>query len=360
MRIEDHFPESARELLVVRGRDLLQTLGVPTLRTLVGDVLMGANIRSATEALTRRRLSILNAALLTTYVSFDRAGLEPLDLPGLAREQYRRRGLNPTDRIILRWVLGFTGKQVENVLRSDDAAWDDYVHSLRESLSESSGHSQWAYGTPGLSLDGSEVTWEWAHSLMMAIGAQTLAIRGSEKSLYGKFFEKLVLGSVLSLLGFGLVDTETVSERSFWLSSRGNKRESDATAIWSLGQGVRFDIGFIGAGNPEITLDKVTRFEREIEMSGVNHYMHTFIIVDRVGRRSRIVELAEEVGGTIIQMSASDWGKTLGDCLADVLDGYASPLSSLGHSEYAAAVRRGVGEAPFESIFDIAMSPGAA
>ena len=247
-------------------------------------------------------------------------------------------------------------KQVQNVLRSDDAAWDDYVRSLRESLSESSVHSQEAYGSSSLSLDGNAVTWEWAHSLMMAIGAQTLAIRGSEKSLYGKFFEKLVLGSVLSLLGFGLVDTGTASERSFWLSSRGSKRESDATAIWNLGQGVRFDIGFIGVGNPEITLDKVSRFEREIEMGGVNHYMHTFIIVDRVGRRSRIEELAKEVGATIIQMSASDWGKTLGDQLEDILDGYASPLSSLGHSEYVGAIRQGVADAPFESIFDIAMS----
>ena len=206
---------------MVRGHDLLQTLGLPTLRTLVGDLLMGANIRSVTEALTRRRLSVLNAALLTTYASFERAGMAPLDLPALARERYRQSGLDATDRIILQWMLGLTGKQVQNVLRSDDVAWDDYVRSLRESLSGSSDHSQEAYGAPGLVLDGNAVTWEWAHSLMMAIGAQTLAIRGSEKSLYGKFFEKLVLGAVLSLLGFGLVDTGMASERSFWLSSRG-------------------------------------------------------------------------------------------------------------------------------------------
>ena len=124
-----------------------------------------------------------------------------------------------------------------------------------------------------------------------------------------------------------------------------------------MGQGVRFDIGFIGVGNPEITLDKVSRFEREIEVGGVNHYMHTFIIVDRVGQGSRIEDLARRAGATIIQMSASDWGKTLGSQLEDVLDGYASPLSALGHSEYVAAIRQGVTDAPFESIFDIAMSP---
>lgn len=75
MQLEDHFPEHARDLLVVRGRDLLQTLGLPILRTLVGDVLMGTNVRTATEKVTRRRLSGLGAALLSMYVSFARAGL---------------------------------------------------------------------------------------------------------------------------------------------------------------------------------------------------------------------------------------------------------------------------------------------
>lgn len=357
MQLDHHYPEHARHLLVVRGRDLLQTLGLPILRTLVGDVLMGTNVRTATEKLTRKRLSGLGAALLSMYVSFARAGLKSLDLPKLAREQYRRQGLDQTDRIVLRWVLGLTQKQVENVLRSNDAAWDDYVSSLKQSLSESSSHSRDLYGELGLSLEGCTVTWEWVHSLMMAIGAQTLAIRGSEKSAYGKFFEKLVLGSVLSLLGFKLVATrEVVSARSFWLSSRAEKRESDATAIWRLGQGVRFDIGFIGPGNPEITLDKVSRFEREEELGGVNHYMHTFIIVDRVGQRSRVLRLAEEIGGTIIQMSASDWGKTLGECLEGVLGGYKSPLSGLSHSAYAAAIRRGVERAPLDSIFDSSVS----
>src|SRR3990172_192510 len=104
-------------------------------------------------------------------------------------------------------------------------------------------------------------------SLIKTIGAQTLAIRGSEKSAYGKLFEKLVLGSLLHILGFKhIAPPPQEYEKVFWLSSRNEKRESDATLLYELGQGVRFDIGFIGRGNPEISLDKVTRFEREISL----------------------------------------------------------------------------------------------
>ena len=36
-----------------------------------------------------------------------------------------------------------------------------------------------------------------------------------------------------------------------------------ASALIKAGHGVRFDIGFIGRRNPEISLDEVSRFERE-------------------------------------------------------------------------------------------------
>lgn len=147
---------------------------------------------------------------------------------------------------------------------------------------------------------------------MCAVGAQTLTIRGSEKSMYGKFFEKLVLGSLLTLLGFTLrKENSERKEKIFWLSERGNKRESDATAIYKLGIGVRFDIGFIGPGNTEISLDKVSRFEREIEIGSQKHYMSTIILVDRIGDRSRITDMARQIDGDIVQMSMTYWVKEI-------------------------------------------------
>jgi hypothetical protein len=67
MNLSSHFPEEARDLLLVRGRELLDTLGLPALRSVVTQVLCGVNIRSATETLTHRRISLLNAALLRNH-----------------------------------------------------------------------------------------------------------------------------------------------------------------------------------------------------------------------------------------------------------------------------------------------------
>ena len=39
------------------------------------------------------------------------------------------------------------------------------------------------------------------------------------------------------------------------------------------------------------------------------HYMSTIIIVDRIGERSRIVEMAKAIDGEIVQMSMAYWVK---------------------------------------------------
>jgi hypothetical protein len=359
MPVSEEFPKEAKDLLVVRGRDLLDTLGLPALRSVVAQVLCGVNIRNATEALTRRRIGLLNAAMVTTYANLARRGMTGTAIADAAYKEYLSKSTNAEDKIILRWMLGLTSKQVQNVLRSDDSAWVEYVASVKEGIQASAEIATDNFGPLPLLLKGKsndEIDWEWVLSLLMAIGSQTLAIRGSEKSLYGKFFEKMIMGSVLSVLGFSLTDENTVQAKSFWLSSRGEKRESDATAIWKRGQGIRFDIGFIGVGNPEITLDKVSRFERDIEFNGVKHSMKTIIIVDRVGKNSRIIDLASKIDGRVIQMSASDWAKSLGREMEDIFDNFTSPLSNLKHTDYVEAISIGVSKAPLEKIFQLAVS----
>jgi hypothetical protein len=360
MDLANDFPAEARDLLVVRGRDLLHTLGLPALRDVVSQVLCGVNVRSATEMLTRRRISLLNAAIFTTYTNLAKKGIDFMQVPSMAHLKHQTRGTSEEDKIILRWMLGLTKKQVQNVLRSDAAAWSEYVLTLKDSLLGVIETVEDSYGLLKLTSDDADadsmsLDWTWVVSMMMAIGAQTLAIRGSEKSIYGKFFEKMILGSVLSVLGFKFSSSVEIAENTFWLSSTA-KRESDATIVWKPGLGIRFDIGFIGVGNTEITLDKVTRFQRHIEINGVSMYMHTFIVVDRVGPKSGVVELAQEVDGTIIQMSSSDWASTLGNALEELLDGYVSPLKGLSHSDYKKAIEEGVQKAPLEKIFDIAIA----
>jgi hypothetical protein len=117
----------------------------------------------------------------------------------------------------------------------------------------------------------------------------------------------------------------------FWLSSTG-KRESDATVLCGAGRGVRFDIGFIGRGNPEISLDKVSRFERHLDFGRGNYYMKTFIIVDRIGERSRIEDNARAIDGQIVQMSGSYWIRLVAAGLGSAV-GYRSSISKLSDSQ---------------------------
>jgi len=54
------------------------------------------------------------------------------------------------------------------------------------------------------------LNWKDIARLTTAIGSQTLAIRGSDKSMYGKLFERLILGSMLTILGYKRVNREAI------------------------------------------------------------------------------------------------------------------------------------------------------
>lgn len=326
-RLGELLSPSAVELLSASGSELVRQIGLDVVRGVVLDVLRGRNLRDSTEVLTRRRIAALNLATLTLFLSGSALSDDFVTcLPDLAQEILSHKRVDKAERWLAQWMLGLTDKAFQNVLRDDPHALSEYreryVRTCQEVIAA---HAQ-EHG----SLEGqiqlssglkAQINWLWMTYLLNAVGAQTLAVRGSEKSAYGKLFEKLVLGSLLHILGFKhILPPPQEFEGVFWLSSRGERRESDATLLYKPGKGVRFDIGFIGRGNPEISLDKVTRFEREISLGRSTYYMATIILVDRVGVGSRIETLAQEVGGTIIQMSASYWPRRVAQILRDSLD----------------------------------------
>ncbi len=253
------------------------------------------------------------------------------------------------NRWMLEWLVGLTDKQVQNVLRDDPAELDRYRSEFDETINEALERLAQDFGKlEGKITIGSKaakIDWKFLSYLFTAIGSQTLTIRGSEKSTYGKLFEKLILGSVLTVLGFEQIDKDkpTKTSKVFWLSEQKDRRESDATLIYSMGKGVRFDIGFIGRGNPEISLDKVTRFEREIEFGRSKHYLATFIIVDRVGEKSRIYEMAKRVDGTVIQMSMSYWPRELATKLREAV-GYKHKIAKMTDEEISKYLADEVGK----------------
>lgn len=324
MTIRSKIPKIGKQLAAYKGSELIDRIGESIVKDVVINVLCGTNIRSLTENLTRKRISLSNAALLMTYLesSFEIVNFEK-NLSNLVGKEMLDKKTTKEEKVYLQWLIGLTGKSIQNVLRGDKDGFIEYLNEMENSLAENAAKSEELFGnlSGNIVFDGKEVqlSWPMLTQLFTAIGAQTLALRGSEKSMYGKLFEKFILGSLLTILGFKFINTEKTNDKRmlFWLSERGEKRESDATALIMPGKAVRFDIGFIGPGNTEISLDKVSRFEKELEYGAEKHYISTLVIVDRIGDGSRITEMAKEIGGNIVQMSMAFWVKEVANILAE-------------------------------------------
>ncbi|NAS29740.1 CfrBI family restriction endonuclease [Flavobacteriaceae bacterium R38] len=327
-KISNNIPELGLSLASYTGKQVITRIGDEIIKDVIISVFSGGNIRSLTEPLTRRRITLSSASLLITFLrSTKNVEGFPENMNELISKELTTN-ISKEKKIYLQWMLGLTGKSIQNVLRGNDStSLASYLNDLDNTLKNTIDQAREDFGNikSNFYLEKSDdnilLNWPSLLQLFIAIGTQTLAIRGSEKSMYGKLFEKLILGSLLRVLGFKLIDpnTSTESNMVFWLSQRGSKRESDATLLLKPGVGARFDIGFIGPGNTEISLDKVSRFEREMEHGSSLHFMSTIIIVDRIGAGSRITEMAEEIDGNIVQMSMAFWVKEIAKILNEKL-----------------------------------------
>ena len=352
------------DLLSASGSQLVEQIGLDVVRGVVLDILKGKNLRDSTESLTRRRIATLNLATMELFIKGSANSKDFLNqLPKTATDILSKGNLSKVERWLAQWILGLTDKAFQNVLRDDPDAIagyrDRYIQICDEVIAARKTDKGTLQGE--ITINGNQkaqINWLWMTYLLNTIGAQTLAIRGSEKSAYGKLFEKLVLGSLLHILGFKqIIPPPQEYEKVFWLTSRNEKRESDATLLYELGQGVRFDIGFIGRGNPEISLDKVTRFEREISLCRSKFFMATIILVDRIGTNSRIERMAKEVQGTIIQMSAGYWPKQVAQVLNKTL-GFKHDLTRMNDSEIEKYLRKAMRRVPLEQFIGLSENFG--
>lgn len=337
--ISKYIPEEGKKLSKYTGTELIERVGDDIIKEIVGSILCGGNVRSLTEGLTQRRISLSNASLLITYLKATKniKNIETQFFNSVKSEMLENK-LSSEEKLYLQWFIGLTGKSIQNVLRSNPDEIENYLSELNKNIANSTKQSKRLFGElqANISIDNTNylLNWPSIFQLFLAIGTQTLAIRGSEKSMYGKLFEKLILGSLLSILRFKQIDPENTSKKNkvFWLSQRLTKRESDATLLYKPGKGARFDIGFIGPGNTEISLDKVSRFEREMEFGRQLHFMSTIIIVDRIGEGSRIVKLAKNIDGNIVQMSMNYWVKEVAEILHKKL-GYTNKILKMKNEQ---------------------------
>jgi hypothetical protein len=293
--------------------------------------MLGENLRTNTEPLSRRRLSQITGAIVTLFA---RGHLEipnfDTRLSELAARGLRACSRSDTASIwTYQWLLGLTGKSVQNVLRGDHGSLDRYLKDFESAIAASAERCTKDYGehrvtlaiVQGRAKRTVELDWQGVLRLTTAIGALTLTIRGSDKSMYGKLFERLVLGSFLSILGYRRVDStsNTTSKGVFWLSDSTDLRESDATVLVAPGKLARFDIGFIGPGNSEISKDKLSRFAREIEIARARSSSVTFIVVDRLPNSGKTQKAAAAISAEIVQMSMQYWPRLLAKRMAERL-----------------------------------------
>jgi hypothetical protein len=323
LTLDNLFPEGGRILLTGGGREFVERIGVEAIRKSILSVMMGDNIRTQTEPLSRRKIAIVSGALISSFL---RGHLEIENftnkLSDMAISQLTmRKKRDKASTWIAQWLIGLTQKQFQNVLRSDAEGIRGYVSDFEAAIDEAAQKCHQEFGNLRMELgfvedtNGRRVQLDWKDiaRLTTAIGSQTLAIRGADKSMYGKLFERLILGSFLSILGFERVNPSTNTKTSgvFWLSDSSDLRESDATLLVRPGRLARFDIGFIGAGNSEISKDKLSRYAREMELAGGRSASTTFIIVDRLPKTGRTQKAAEQIGAEIIQMSMQYWVRDL-------------------------------------------------
>lgn len=313
MSIFTNYDNLGKDTITATRSDFSKSVGIEGTKDIIKSVFLGGNVRDTTEFITQRRLLNSYAAMLKLFI-------EDLGEDALSVDNYTNKvakeiqKATAAEKIFDLWLLGLTKKGFDNIVRSKHNI-GQYGESFRFSVEEAIKDFQEQFGelSGTIRLGNSEVDVNWTlFSLMfLALGSQTLTIRGSSKSMNGKMFEKLVLGSLLSILGFTYCPkqpkTVDPNTKFFWLSSMDeNERETDATIIYNS-IAISIDLGFIGRGNPEITLDKVTRFGAYKKIGGIKHDMSTIIIVDTVGENSDLFNKAKKVNGSVLQMKDTDW-----------------------------------------------------
>ena len=67
--IAQYIPELGLSLAKYSGEQLIERVGQDIIKNVVSSILCGGNVRSLTEGLTQRRISLSNASMLIAYLN---------------------------------------------------------------------------------------------------------------------------------------------------------------------------------------------------------------------------------------------------------------------------------------------------
>ncbi len=107
-QLTDYLTESAQQLLVSQGPTLVKQIGLDVVRSVVTDVLLGKNIRSSTEMLTRKRIGLINLSLVNFFVQAQSQGYSINSLLDAAATNLKNpsKGQKKAERWLNQWLLG--------------------------------------------------------------------------------------------------------------------------------------------------------------------------------------------------------------------------------------------------------------
>jgi hypothetical protein len=133
------FPERGRILFTSSAKQFVEQIGIEAIRSGILSVMVGENLRTQTEPLSRGKLAIISGALVSLFL---RGHLEfenfTESLSDLALEQLAKKGKG-RDKVVTavaQWLLGLTGKQIQNVLRSDLEQIKSYIEDFEKAIEE--------------------------------------------------------------------------------------------------------------------------------------------------------------------------------------------------------------------------------
>lgn len=218
-------------------------------------------------------------------------------------------------------ILGLTNKSLDNVLDCDYTQLYDYCFDLSSTIKNFI-ETNYNYEKSKDSVD-IPVSCCYVFNVisLMSVSALALQLRGSMKSMVGKLFEKLILGTTLTLYGFKYEsnppknDDESKYKKlkkeaipTFWLSSKeSGGREKDATIIYK-NKIIDIDIGLIGKGNPEVAADKLSRFKPEYKIKNLKFETKTIVVIANLNTGDIIKESAKKYKSSVVGIrNNSDW-----------------------------------------------------
>jgi len=107
-RLTDLMPQTGKNLIAYSGKEVIEKVGEDIIKNIITSILCGENVRDLTEDLTKRRVAIINGALLTLFVKGCSSIDEFIDkLPDLVGDELKAKN-SKIDRDILLWMMGRT------------------------------------------------------------------------------------------------------------------------------------------------------------------------------------------------------------------------------------------------------------